>query len=56
MSDRIVVLTKRPATVKNIHKIEFNIENRTPLNCRESPKFSQYFNVLWKELDEHEKK
>lgn len=56
MSDRIVVLTKRPATVKNIHKIEFNIENRTPLNCRESPKFSQYFNILWKELDEHEKK
>lgn len=56
MSDRIVVLTKRPATIKNIHKIEFNVENRTPLNCRESPKFSQYFNLLWKELDEHEKK
>ena len=30
--------------------IEFNIENRNPLNCRESPKFSQYFNTLWKEL------
>ena len=56
MSDRIIVLTKRPATIKNIHKIEFNVENRTPLNCRESPKFSQYFNILWKELDEHEKK
>lgn len=56
MSDRIIVLTKRPATIKNIHKIEFNVENRTPLNCRESPKFSQYFNLLWKELDEHEKK
>lgn len=52
MSDRIVVLSDRPATVKNIYNIDFEIENRTPLNCRESPKFSQYFNLLWKELEE----
>lgn len=50
MSDRIIVLTKRPATIKQIHKIEFDITNRTPLNCRESPKFSKYFDTLWKEL------
>ena len=53
MSDRIVVLTKRPATVKTIHKIEFEISNRNPLNCRESPKFSKYFDTVWKELDVH---
>ena len=52
MSDRIVVLSHRPATIKNIYNIDFEIENRTPLNCRESPKFSQYFNLLWKELEE----
>lgn len=50
MSDRVMVLTKRPAQIKNIHKIEFEIPNRTPLNCRESPKFSKYFDTLWKEL------
>ena len=50
MSDRVLVLSKRPGTIKDIHKIDFNIENRTPINCRESPKFSQYFNTLWKEL------
>ena len=50
MSDRVIVLTKRPAQIKNIHKIEFDIPNRTPLNCRESPKFSKYFDTLWKEL------
>lgn len=55
MSDRIVVLSTRPATVKEIHKIDFEIENRTPLNCRESPKFSQYFNLMWKELEQYEK-
>ena len=50
MSDRVIVLTKRPGTIKDIHKIDFNIENRNPINCRESPLFSKYFNTLWKEL------
>ena len=50
MSDRVVVLNARPGTVKDIHKIEFEMENRDPINCRENPKFSQYFNTLWKEL------
>ena len=51
--DRIVVLTKRPATVKTIHTIDFEMENRNPINCRESPKFSKYFDAIWKELDVH---
>ena len=50
MSDRVLVLTKRPGTIKDIHKIDFEMENRNPINCRESPKFSKYFNTLWKEL------
>lgn len=50
-SDRIVVLSERPATVKTIHTIDFEMENRDPLNVRESPKFSKYFDSIWKELD-----
>lgn len=53
MSDRIAVLSARPATVKTIHKINFNIENRNPLNVRETPEFSKYFDSIWKELDVH---
>ena len=56
MSDRVVVLSKRPATLKNIHEIDFEMDNRTPLNCRENTKFSKYFNLMWKELNEHKKK
>ena len=52
MSDRIVVFSKRPAEVKSIYDIDFDLENRTPLNCRENPKFSAYFNSLWKELED----
>lgn len=55
MSDRVVVLSNRPAIVKNIIDIKFDMENRTPINCRESPKFSEYYDLLWKGLDVHEK-
>lgn len=55
MSDRIVVLTNRPGRIKKIHKIELDVANRTPINSRESPEFSKYFNILWKELGVDEK-
>lgn len=51
MSDRVIVLTHRPAMIKNIHDINFEIKNRSPLNCRQSPKFSKYFDLMWKELN-----
>lgn len=53
MSDRVIVLTNRPAKIKKIHTINFEMQNRTPINCRKSPKFSEYFDSLWKELDVH---
>ena len=56
MSDKVIVLSKRPGTIKNIHKIEFEIEEKTPINCRQSPKFSKYFDLLWKELGVNEEK
>ena len=55
MADRVMVLSKRPGTIKDIHKIDFGMENRTPINCRQSPKFSKYFDCLWKELGVDEK-
>lgn len=53
MSDRVIVLTNRPAKIKKIYTIDFEMQNRTPINCRKSPKFSEYFDSLWKELDVH---
>ncbi len=53
MSDRVIVLSKRPAVVNSIHTIQFDCPNRTPLRCREAPNFREYFNTLWKELDVH---
>lgn len=56
MSDRVIVLTKRPGTIKKIYDINFNIENRTPINSREQTEFTRYFNTLWKELGVDEQK
>lgn len=53
MADRVVVLSNRPGTVKNIYDISLSCENRTPLNSREAPEFRHYFQKIWKELDVH---
>ncbi|MEG0371283.1 MAG: ABC transporter ATP-binding protein [Clostridium sp.] len=53
LSDRVIVISKRPATVKKIYDIKLSIENRTPLSSREAPEFKEYFNSIWKELDIH---
>ena len=50
MSDRILILSARPAKIKQTITIDFEMDNRTPLNCRESPKFSKYFDTIWKGL------
>ncbi len=51
MSDEIIILTKRPATIKNALKIDFEMEERTPITSRENPKFNTYFDMVWKELN-----
>jgi len=53
LSDRIIVLTKRPCGIKNIHTLEFTSTGKVPKNAREAPEFRDYFNKIWKELDVH---
>lgn len=54
MSDRVVVLSNRPGTIKRVFDINLTCSGeRTPLKCREAPEFRYYFNEIWKELDIH---
>jgi NitT/TauT family transport system ATP-binding protein len=55
MSNRVIVLSKRPAAIKKIYNIEFEKEYTTPLKHREAPEFRTYFNAIWKELDLNDK-
>lgn len=49
MGDRVLILTSRPAQVRELLEIDFGSE-RTPLTCRGDPRFSRYFDHIWKEL------
>lgn len=50
--DRVVVLSERPAIIKNIYNIE--LENKsTPINNRNDKKFTYYYNLIWKDIDFH---
>ena len=49
MSDKIIILTKRPGTIKKIIALEFE-KSSTPLERRENPIFNSYFKTLWEEL------
>lgn len=54
LADRVIVLSKRPATIKQTISLIFDIENDTPLNRRNAPEFKTYFNLIWKELNRNE--
>lgn len=53
LSDRVFVLSGRPAKLKKIHDIVLSVDDRTPIKSREAPEFREYFNTIWKELDVH---
>jgi NitT/TauT family transport system ATP-binding protein len=50
LADRIIVLSKRPANIINIHNINLS-EYKSPLKRREHPDFAKWFEKLWKELN-----
>lgn len=49
LSDRIAMLSPRPATVKKI--FDLNIPGDSPMEKRNSPEFAYAFEEIWKELD-----
>ena len=50
MSDRIVVLSKRPSKIKKIYDIYYE-NKKTPIENRREKEFEKYYNDIWKELD-----
>lgn len=52
LSDQIVVLTKRPSTVKKIYHIELTNKS-TPIENRKCKEFSYYYDLIWRDLDVH---
>ncbi len=54
MADRIIILTKRPARIRNILELKFEESGLTPLARRSTREFQKYFNLLWEEMRDYE--
>ena len=52
MSDKIIVLTNRPAKIKNIYEIKYDNKS-TPMNNRKTKEYNKYFDLIWRDLDVH---
>lgn len=55
MSDKVIVLSSRPAVVKKIVKIDFD-ENLSPFKRREHKDFNKYFDKIWREMKQNEQR
>ena len=51
MSDKVIVLSNRPACVKNVYDIKLTNKS-TPINNRKCVEFNDYFDLIWRDLDE----
>lgn len=52
IADRVLVISKRPAEIKNVYKIELKNKS-TPIENRKLEGFSKYYDLIWKDLDIH---
>ncbi len=50
-SDRIIVLTSHPGTVKQIFDIQLSLMNQTPSIARSAPEFEEYSYQVWNALN-----
>jgi NitT/TauT family transport system ATP-binding protein len=51
LSDRVIVLTHRPARIRAVHEIDIDVDRTDMMAARESPKFNRYIRSIWSELE-----
>ena len=51
LADRVIVLSGRPASIRQTIPLIFDLTEDTPMNRRGAPEFKTYFNLIWKELN-----
>lgn len=52
MSDKVIVLSKRPGKIKKIYDIKLTNKS-TPINNRKTKEFPEYYDKIWKDIDFH---
>ena len=54
LSDKIIVLSRRPACVVDILDISIPGKEKGSFYVRKQPEFNDYFQLLWKEMNTHD--
>lgn len=50
MCKKIIVLSKRPSTIKNIYNINYKEDRENPIKNRSSREFMNYYEKIWEDL------
>lgn len=51
IADRVLVLSRRPGRVRSVHTIDLDRSDPDPIRFRRDPRFQDYFELLWAELE-----
>ncbi|MGO5358454.1 ABC transporter ATP-binding protein [Anaerofustis sp. LCP19S3_F7] len=53
LADRVVVISQRPANIKNIYEINLSVDSLSPVERRKAKEFADYYDKIWRDLDVH---
>lgn len=52
LCNKVIVLTKRPSTIKNTYNICYPFDKKDPIKQRMSNEFMKYYQKIWEDLNE----
>ena len=56
LCNKIVVLTKRPSSIKKIYNIDFKFNRDDPIKSRSSKEFMEYYKLIWEDLNDEKQR
>lgn len=51
MCNKIIVLSKRPSTIKKVYNIDYDFDREDPVKSRSSKEFMEYYQKIWEDLN-----
>jgi NitT/TauT family transport system ATP-binding protein len=55
LSDRVIVLSHRPARIRAVHDIDIDVDRTDMMAAREAPRFNEFIRAIWSELEVRER-
>lgn len=52
VGESVYVMSKRPGRIEKVIPITFQNDTESPMNRRNEPEFNEYFNQLWREMED----